>query len=169
MQDEEVLEDEKENPDEDYIEAIKNLKANTVSKEDYLKLKEKNKQLVDALLNDNHVQQEEKKPTVEELKKELNDCRKKIASASEEGLTNLEYVSTALKTRKVAMQLGLQDPFVGNPAQGPTDFDFESAQKVADKLQKIVDESEGNPSKFRNLFDELVREDSKLPVNRKKY
>lgn len=165
------MEDEKRNETEennvDYIEAIKELKRTTVSKDQYEKVVEDNKKLLNAVLNDQVVEGEPKKVTVEELQNNLKQYKKDLANAQENGMSNLEYVDKALKYRETALALGLQDPFVPNSPTGPDDNDFKTAQKVADRLKETVEKSNGNPSVFRNLFEELVRDDSKIPLKRK--
>ena len=63
-----------ENDSNHYIEAIKEMKANTVDKEAYLKLKEENKQLLNSLVNGEEIkgQEPEQKESIEELRL----CRK---------------------------------------------------------------------------------------------
>ena len=159
--------DENVTDNSEYIETIKRLKENSVSKEEYEKLKAENKQILNAYINDIKPEAEEKKETVEELQGDLSDLKKDLARAQESGMSNLEYVSKALKYRETAMKLGLQDPFVPNSPLGPDDNDFKTAQKVADKLQECVDQANGNPAVFRNLFEQAVRDDSKIPIKKK--
>lgn len=159
--------DENVTDNSEYIETIKRLKENSVSKEEYEKLKAENKQILNAYINDIKPEAEEKKETVEELQGDLSDLKKDLARAQEAGMSNLEYVSKALKYRETAMKLGLQDPFVPNSPLGPDDNDFKTAQKVADKLQECVDQANGNPAVFRNLFEQAVRDDSKIPIKKK--
>ena len=64
------------------------------------------------------------------------------------------------------MDLGIQDPFVPNSPMGPDDNDFNTAEKVAKVLKECVDEANGNPATFRNLFEQAVRDDSKIPLNK---
>ena len=67
-----IIESEQENvgADNDYIEAIKEMKANTVSKEDYNKLKEENKKLLQAVVNGETIELEKQKPVdIKEIKK----------------------------------------------------------------------------------------------------
>lgn len=133
-----------------YIEALKEMKANTVDKESYLKLKEENKQLLDSLVKGETIEaaQQEQKESIEEL-------RNKLFGTKHKDLTNLEFVSDALKLRTALMEDGQIDPFVpvGNKIK-PTDDDFEKAEKVAKALQECVDYAEGNPDVFT---DELKR------------
>lgn len=167
MQDEKERIETEQDENVDYIEAIKELKNNTVPKDQYQRLREENKKLLNAVLNGQEVQGTPKTETVENLQQELKSLKKDLALAQDEGMSNLEYVSKALKYRTTAMKLGLRDPFVPNSALGPDDNDFQTAKKVADRLQKIVDESNGNPLAFRNLFDELVRDDNRIPKMKK--
>ena len=168
MQDENQRNETEQDENVDYIEAIKELKSNTVPKDQYQRLREENKKLLNAVLNGQEVQGTPKTESVENLQQELKDLKKDLSQAQEEGMSNLEYVSKSLKYRNTAIKLGLQDPFVPNSPLGPDDNDFKTAQKVADRLQEIVDQSNGNPSVFRNLFEELVRDDSKMPKIKKK-
>ena len=154
---------------EDYVDAINKLKNETVSKAEYEKIKADNKKLMNAVLNGQPGEpKEEKTETVEQLQKDLKSLKKELAVAQEVGMSNLEFCSKALKYREKAMALGLQDPFVPNSPTGPDDNDFKSAQKVAERLQQCVDEANGNPAVFRNLFEQAVRDDSKIPIKKKK-
>ena len=154
--------------EQDYIEAIQNLKDNTVSKEQYEKLRAENKKLLNAVLNDQKAEKEEPVETVEQLQNDLRAIKSKLANAQEKGMSNLEFASNALKYREKAMKLGLQDPFVPNTPTGPEENDFRSAERVAEVLQKCVDEAKGNPATFRNLFEQAVRDDSKIPIKKRK-
>lgn len=154
--------------EQDYIEAIQNLRDNTVSKEQYEKLRAENKKLLNAVLNDQKAEKEEPVETVEQLQNDLRAIKSKLANAQEKGMSNLEFTSNALKYREKAMKLGLQDPFVPNTPTGPEENDFRSAERVAEVLQKCVDEAKGNPATFRNLFEQAVRDDSKIPIKKRK-
>lgn len=154
--------------EQDYIEAIQNLKDNTVSKEQYEKLRAENKKLLNAVLNDQKAEKEEPVETVEQLQNDLRTIKSELANAQEKGMSNLEFTSKALKYREKAMKLGLQDPFVPNTPTGPEENDFRSAERVAEVLQKCVDEAKGNPATFRNLFEQAVRDDSKIPIKKRK-
>lgn len=152
---------------EDYVSAIEKLKAGTVSKEEYEKLKKENKTLLNAVLNNQpSPEQRQEKKSVDDLKAQYKTLKEELSQAQDKNLSNLEYVDKALKLRKTAMDLGLQDPFVPNSPMGPDDNDFNTAEKVAKVLQECVDEANGNPATFRNLFEQAVRDDSKIPLNK---
>ena len=139
-----------ENDSNHYIEAIKEMKANTVDKEAYLKLKEENKQLLNSLVNGEEIkgQDAEQKESIEELRSKLFGTKRK-------DLNNLDFVENALKLRNALMEAGQTDPFVPNGSKiKPTDEDFAKAKKVADTLQECVDYADGDPDVFT---DELKR------------
>ena len=139
-----------ENDSNHYIEAIKEMKANTVDKEAYLKLKEENKQLLNSLVNGEEIkgQDAEQKESIEELRSKLFGTKRK-------DLNNLDFVENALKLRNALMESGQTDPFVPTGSEiKPTDEDFAKAKKVADTLQECVDYADGDPDVFT---DELKR------------
>ena len=139
-----------ENDSNHYIEAIKEMKANTVDNEAYLKLKEENKQLLNSLVNGEEIkgQEPEQKECIEELRSKLFGTKRK-------DLNNLDFVENALKLRNALMEDGQTDPFVPNGSKiKPTDEDFAKAKKVADTLQECVDYADGDPDVFT---DELKR------------
>ena len=122
---------------EQYIAAIEELKASTVSREAYNKLRTENKQLLDALVSGKEIPEAEKKPapTPDELRRKL---------FAEENLSNLEYVETALALRNSLIEAGERDPFL--PYGDKVDITNEQidlADKVAAGLQEMVDFAEG--------------------------
>ena len=133
-----------------YIEAIKEMKANTVDKQAYLKLKEENKQLLNSLVTGQNIEQPEQVEPVD-----IDALRAKLFSSKKKDLSNLEFVSNALELREALIERGDMDPFVpiGNKIK-PTDEDFAKAEKVAKVLQECVDYADGNPNVFT---DELKR------------
>ena len=144
MQNENVNENEKVVEDNNqYIETIKKMKETTVSKEEYDRLKEENKQLLDSVINgtgDVQVQTEE--PV---------DLDKLRDSLFNQDNSNLEYVEKALKLRQAIIDAGGVDPFIPNGSQiSPTDDDIRKAEQVAQVLQECVDYADGDSSVFTN-------------------
>lgn len=122
---------------EGYAAAIKNLKANTVSKKEFEKVVEENKVLTKALAGEGpapeSVQNKGKKPDIIEL-------RKKFLSAGETNLTNAETVQTALELRQALLDLGEPDPFLPQGIKlNPSPQDIQKAQEVADGLRGMLD------------------------------
>ncbi len=126
-----------------YIQALNELKAKSVDREDYEKLKAENKKLLDSIINGTEIAQQpvEEKKSVEELR----------ANYLKEDQTNLEYITNTLKLREALMAEGKPDPFLPIGEQiMPTDEDVATANKVAQVLQECVDYAEGDSAVFTN-------------------
>ena len=138
---------EKVDPNKNFAEIVKELKANTVPKEVYEKLEQQNKDLYNAILNGESVKTpEEVKPqreSIENLRKELYVDKKRM--------TNLEYWTKTLSLREQLMELGQTDPFapVGRKVKA-TSADFNSAQSVADGIKECIEAAGGDPIAFNN-------------------
>lgn len=144
---------------EQYIAAIEELKANTVSRDSYNKLRSENKQLLDALVSGKEIPQEPKKaPTPAELRKKL---------FGGEDMSNLEYVETALSLRNSLIETGERDPFL--PYGDKVDITSEQidiANKVAAGLQEMVDFAEGDSGVFSAEYQRKVK-DVTIPRGRR--
>ena len=126
-----------------YIEALNQLKQNTVDKADYDKLKAENKKLLDSIVNGTEVAL----PAVE--KSSIQELREKLAGSSENNMSSLEYADTALKLRDRLIEEGHEDPFVPHGSQySPTQIDYDRAARVALVLQECVDNAEGDDATF---------------------
>lgn len=140
-----------------YIEAIKEMKQNSVSKSEYDKLKEENKQLLQSLVNGEHIDVPAEEPV------NINELREKIFNT--EDMLNIDYITNALKLREEIMKKGGNDPFVPyGKNYSPTDDDINTANKVADVLQECVDIAAGDSHIFTN---ELQRRLVDTPIKRK--
>ena len=147
---------------EQYIAAIEELKASTVSRDAYNKLRSENKQLLDALVSGQQLPQTqtESKPSVDEL-------RKKLFSTDGNDLSNLEYVETALSLRNSLIEAGERDPFL--PYGDKVDItseQIEAANKVANALQEMVDFAEGDSGVFTAEYQRRVK-DVAIPRGRR--
>lgn len=139
----------------DYIEALKEMKASTVSKEQYDKLKAENKQLIQALVNGESMQSD----FVEvEQREDLGELRKKLFSPDSD-LTNLEYMETVLKLRQEIMKSGGRDPFlpVGEKTQ-LTHEQIEAAERSAQVFQECVDFAQGDSGIFTAELQRRTRD-----------
>ena len=126
---------------DNYIEAIREMKENTVAKEAYEKLKEENKQLLQSLVKGETREAEQKAEPVD-IDKVRNDLFTK-------DLSNLEYIKNALTLREELIKRGEKDPFLPYGKNIlPTDEDIEKADKVASVLQECVDIADGNSDVF---------------------
>lgn len=157
--------EEESNDSVDLIKAIKEIKKNSVSREQYEKLQEENKELLNSLINGGQVEMIDTttKPSIEELRKELFS-----KEAVEKGMTNLEYVTKALALRNAIIESGGIDPFlpVGQGIE-ITKEDFESAEFMAQQYQECIDYAQGNSEVFTA---ELMRRttDISLPTAKQK-
>lgn len=144
---------------EQYIAAIEEMRANTVSRDAYNKLRSENKQLLDALVSGKELPKE---PTVAPTPAEL---RKKLFGG--EDMSNLEYVETALTLRNSLIEAGERDPFL--PYGDKVDItpeQIDTANKVAAGLQEMVDFAEGDSGVFSAEYQRRVK-DVAIPRGRK--
>lgn len=143
---------------EQYIAAINQLKENTVSKDAFLKLKQENKQLLDSLVNGQSINQPAEPP-----KKSIDDLK---AHLGEEGISNLDYVSTSLELRnRVLAEEGI-DMYCPNGAKYVSTYDDQlAAQRVADQFQEMIDLADGSTEVFDSEFQRRVKD---IPLPRRK-
>lgn len=155
-------ESQQENVEQDtnnYIEAIKEMKANSVDKAAYDKLKEENKQLLDALINGGQVTQELQKEPVD-----IDSLRKRLFGGEAE-LSNLDYMKTALELREALLDQGSPDPFLPYGQNiAPTDEDIRTADRVADAIKSCIDYADGDSEIFTNELQRIMVDTS--PVKR---
>lgn len=138
-----------------YIETIKKMKENMVDKDEYEKVKAENKQLLDTVINGGDVatDNEVEKPV------DLDTLRDELFNKEN---TNLGYVEKALKLRSELIAQGEPDPFLPVGSQiSPTDFDIQTAEKVATVLQECVDYAQGDSGVFTN---ELMRRTTDIKI-----
>lgn len=134
----------------DYVTAINELKANSVSKEQYQKLKDDNKRLLDALVTNKQLDIPEEKPVnVDELRTKL--------FKNEQGLSNLEFIDTALQLRDALIAKGEPDPFLPIGSKVQPDYDMvEKANNVAKCLKEMVEFADGDSGIFNAEYQRRV-------------
>lgn len=132
---------------EDYIEAIKQIQENSVSKEEYAKLKDENKKLLNSLVRGETIKVEIPKADTKELQNKLFN----------QELNNLDFVTTALELRKVLISEGKPDPFLPIGSQIiPTQSDVDAAKRVAEALESCVEYADGNSAVFTNELQRIT-------------
>lgn len=147
-----------ESMDTDYLEAIKDLKQNSVPKSDYDKLRAENKKLLNAVIDGQTMESGEVKPTY----RKADDIRHDLFNKDH---NNLEFVKLSLELRNTLIANGEQDPFLPAGAKiSPTSEDVEKAQLVADIYQECIDCAEGDPEVFNR---ELARRTKDVIVRRR--
>ena len=143
--------------DTDYVAAIKELKANSVPKEEYDRVLARERELLDAYLNGGKQadeQPQEERKSVEELREELFGGKK---------LNNLVYVTKALQLRDELIARGDVDPFLPVTVSGvPSAEDRAMAEYVAQVYRECVEIADGSSEIFTR---ELMRrtKDVNLP------
>lgn len=144
-----------------YIEAIKEMKANSVSKAAYDKLKEENKQLLDSLINGGQVTYEQHASQPVDVQK----LRNKLADQDAQ-LSNLEYAKTALELRDAVIEQGGQDPFLPWGVNiSPTTDDVEKANHVAEVFRDCIEYADGDSEIFTNEL--MRRTNDAMPIRSK--
>ena len=146
----------------DYIDQIKKLKENSVSKDDYDKLRLDNKRLIDALASGTQMDMVESKVSAVE---NINELRKKLFSKGS-NLNNLEYCKTAVELRDALIANGERDSFLpfGHNVIA-TDSDIETANRVANIMKECIDYADGDSDIFTN---ELQRRTVDISIPKKK-
>ena len=140
-------ENETEKNDVNYIEVITDMKKNTVSKNEYNKLLEENKKLLNAFVNGESLN---KQPVEESVN--INEIRYNLFNKD---LTNLDYVKNTLTLRNELLKEDI-DIFLPNGRNFvANNFDVSEAQKVADALEYCVDVADGNPDIFQNELQRI--------------
>ena len=142
-----------------YLDEIQNLKANSVSKDEYAKLQEDNKRLLKSLVNGTPVADGQGSPE----KVDINALRKDLFM--NENLSNLEYWQNALKLRQELIDSGRPDPFLPQGVNiNPTSEDREAANRVAEVMQECIDYAEGDSQIFTA---ELMRRTNDVKIIRR--
>lgn len=140
---------------EQYLAAIKELKEKSVSKDDYLKLKEENKNLLATLVDGGQMgpvaPAKPDKEVISELRSEIFDKNNE--------LSNLEYVTKVLELRDTLVNNGQRDPFlpVGEFCV-VEQSDIDKAGKVAEILKECIDYADGNSAIFTDEFQRRLIE-----------
>jgi 5'-3' exonuclease len=137
-----VSQQENVNDSIDYIEAIREMKQNSVDRSVYDKLKSENRQLLDALVNGKEIEISKEEPVdIAKLRKDLFN--------KDGHMSNLEYVSTALKLRDALIEKGERDPFLpyGDKVNLTAEH-YDKAEQVATVLRECVEFAEGDSGIF---------------------
>lgn len=142
----------------DPVQAINELKQNSVSKEQYNKVVEEKNKYLKALIDGSQIPAEaEKKPVdIQALRNDL--------FSGENQLSNLEYAQKALELREALIDRDGVDIFVGKGSKlTPTNEDYEAAQRVADTFQKCIDVADGDSEIFTRELMRLTEDVAIVP------
>lgn len=145
---------EQQNPDnepemtaKEYINQINNLRETTVSREEYERIKNDNKELAKALINGTGanipgITKPEEKPDLDDLRKKLFTKKSK---------NDLEYFTNLLALRDGVMADGQPDPFLPiNREFRATAQDEADAERIATQIKEAIEYADGDPAVFSN-------------------
>lgn len=140
-----------------YIEAIQELRANSVDKTAYEKVVAENKQLLNSLVRGETVD------TQREVNIDIKALRNDLFNGEN---TNLDYISKSLQLRNELIKRGEKDPFLPHGAQIiPTEEDIATANRVASALQSCVDYADGDSNIFTTELQRIMVDS--VPLRRK--
>ena len=139
----------------EYIEAIKEIKANSVPRDEFEALEKEKKDLLKALIEGGQIDQQtaKEKPDIKVLRAEIfNEDNK---------LTNLEYAKKALALRAAVLEETGQDIFLPYGANiSPTPDDSEAAEKVANAFQSCIDYADGDSQLFTQELQRITKKEN---------
>ena len=140
-----------EDPTKKYIDALEDLKKNSVSIEDYQKLKKENEDLFEKLKDGSTNSTDEEDPYA---KVTVDELRKSIFQGDN---NNLEFWQKSLILRDKLIKEGQNDPFlpVGHDVV-PTDQDVEAANRVAEGIAQCIKYAQGDPVVFTNELQRIT-------------
>ena len=129
----------------DLINAMEQLKKNSVSKEDYDKLRKENKMLLDNIVNNVSQPDDVKVDEPVDIQKLRND----LYNLDNQDMTNLDYITKVMKLRDALLEKGERDPFLpfGKNIL-PTDEDVKTANRVAEVFRNCIEVADGDPDIF---------------------
>lgn len=149
----------------DYINFMKNVHSNYVSKEDYEKIVKDNRMLAEALSNGDFntaapAETEQQKPSIDDLREQIKHF---------DNLNDVQIIETALELRNALIEEEGRDadPFLPkNRSRSLTEGDYAIAQKVADGFEHCVEFAQGNNEVFINELQRIMNDS--LPFGRRK-
>lgn len=149
--------------EENIVQALADLKRNSVSKEEYERVLKLNKELVDQMVNEQNVE-----PSVEtntNYDEIIKEAQTKLFSGDAD-LSNLEFCETALKLRDAVLAKTGEDIFVGRGHKiTPDESDYEKAENVATVMRECIEYAQGDSSIFTM---ELQRRTNEVLPNKKR-
>ena len=145
----------------DLAKALKELRENSVSKEDYERVVNENKQLVAEVINGEGGAGNGQATPPQDLEADIKALREKLYGPKASELSNLEFCEATLKLREAIIKRDGVDPFLPHGANiKPTDFDTQRAQAVADVMAECIKEADGDSGVFTALLQAKTNNDS---------
>ena len=137
--------------------ALKELRENSVSKEEYEKLQNENRELVAQIINGEGGGNGQ--PTPEQV--DIKALREELYGPKGADLSNLDFWKKTLKLRTAVIEQEGYDPFLPHGAKiKPNEQDVERAEAVAKTVQKCIEDANGNSEVFTALLQAETANDS---------
>lgn len=143
-----------------YIDALNELKANSVSKDKYDQLIKERDGLVEALKTGQQI-------TVvnEEQEVDIDSLRHELYGDPDKSWRPTEYIEKTLKLREAVMENGGRDPFLPNGLDYQESIDDKKvAEMTAQIYQECLDYAQGDDQLFINELMRRTKDDS--PIQR---
>lgn len=139
----------------EYIEAIKEIKANSVPRDEFEALEKEKKDLLKALIDGGQIDQ----PQAAEAP-DLNALRAELFNEDAK-LNNLEYAKRALKLRAAVLEETGKDIFLPYGANiSPSPADVEAAENVAKAFQSCIDYADGDSQLFTQELQRITKKET---------
>lgn len=146
---------------------IADLKAKTVSKEEYDKLNSKYKSTLKALAEGQTVEiEKEHTLTDKERFDRIKELQKSLFTDEVQSLDNLQYWKNTLELRKHIIDSGRPDPFIGK-SKDPKNDSFDQIKPIemaVDVIQQCIDGCQGNSEVFTALLQSRLEDDPTLAM-----
>ena len=132
--------------EENLIQKLADLKQNSVPKEEYERVLNLNKDLVDRMIDDQKVEQNVQQETnYDDI---IKSAQEKLFT-QEGTLNNIEYCSTALQLRDAILAKTGEDIFVAKGHKiSPDETYYEKAENVAQVLREVIEYADGDSEIF---------------------
>lgn len=146
-----------------YIQAIAEMKQNSVSRDKYNKLKEDNRQLLDALINGGRIEipTAEEKKSVQELVNEFHE----LAGRKKGKPLDIEFSEKFLEVRDAYIEETGEDPLLPS---NPSDIDYKNASDVEAFFRTCLEAADGNNDVFEREMSRHLVEYPALPTKNKR-
>lgn len=138
-----------------YINTIKEMKKTYVPRQQLEEAEERERLLLDAVMNGAPAPEEEAATKVEPV--DIDKLRNELygPNARESSMTNLEFVTKQLQLRDALIERGDPDPYLPYGIDVTND-DIEGAQLVADLFKECIEASNGDDEVFTALLGSKI-------------
>lgn len=148
----------KEDSNQKYIDAIEEMKKNSVPKEELEAAQEENKRLLKALIDGDQIEVDNQDGKPEDLNDRIKKLHKEMFTDDFQG-SDLDYCQKALELRKAVIERDGEDadPFLPHSHNYLiTDADREAANRVAEEIADAIESSNGSNKVFIATLQEKM-------------